>query len=49
MSQLDIDAQTAARRVLAHAEAAGATQAEVVFMENDSALTRFAIQAGLVS
>ena len=42
VSQLDVEAQAADRRVLAYAEAAGATQAEVLFMEGDSALTRFA-------
>ena len=36
------EAQAAARRVLAYAAAAGATQAEVLFSEGDSALTRFA-------
>ena len=36
------DVETAARQVLAHAAAAGATQAEVLFAERDSALTRFA-------
>jgi len=36
------EAQAAAQKVLAYALAAGATQAEVLFSEGDSALTRFA-------
>ena len=42
MSAPDSQAQAAARHVLAYAAAAGATQAEVLFSEGDSALTRFA-------
>jgi PmbA protein len=42
VSAPDSQAQAAARTVLAYAAAAGATQAEVLFSEGDSALTRFA-------
>jgi PmbA protein len=42
VSLSSIRAQTAARTVLGYASAAGASQAEVVFSEGDSALTRFA-------
>jgi PmbA protein len=42
VTEATIQAQAAARRVLAYAEAAGASQAEVLFSDGDSALTRFA-------
>jgi predicted Zn-dependent protease len=42
VTEATVEAQAAARRVLSYASAAGATQAEVVFSEGDSALTRFA-------
>ena len=42
VSEPSIEAQAAARKVLAYAAAAGATQAEVLFSAGDSALTRFA-------
>ena len=42
MSEASPEAQAAARRLLAYAATAGASQAEVLFSEGDSALTRFA-------
>ncbi len=42
VTEIGTEAQAAARKVIAFASAAGATQAEVLFSEGDSALTRFA-------
>jgi predicted Zn-dependent protease len=42
VTEATVQAQAAARKVLAYASAAGASQAEVLFSDGDSALTRFA-------